>query len=111
MRDKFATTPLARTLMDTAPTGVGPATSGAPAPRNGFDRFFEISARGPTPAREVRGGLPTFFTMAYIVVLNPLILGNAVDGDGKRLAIPALAAGTALVAGIMTILMGVVGRF
>ena len=36
-------------------------------------------------SREVRGGLATFFTMAYIVVLNPLILGGAVDGDGKKL--------------------------
>ncbi|MGW1056842.1 NCS2 family permease [Micromonospora rubida] len=80
-------------------------------PRNGFDRFFEITARGSTLSREVRGGLATFFTMAYIVVLNPLILGGAVDGDGKKLAIPALAAATALVAGLMTILMGVVGRF
>ncbi|GID30170.1 MFS transporter [Paractinoplanes brasiliensis] len=61
--------------------------------------------------REVRGGLATFFTMAYIVVLNPLILGNGVDGDGAQLAITALAAGTALVAGVMTILMGVVARF
>ncbi|MBE1485473.1 NCS2 family permease [Plantactinospora soyae] len=82
-----------------------------PAPRNAFDRYFEITARGSTLSREMRGGLATFFTMAYIVVLNPLILGNAVDGDGAKLAIPALAAGTALVAGIMTILMGVVGRF
>ncbi|MFI0794288.1 NCS2 family permease [Micromonospora rubida] len=80
-------------------------------PRNGFDRFFEITARGSTLSREIRGGLATFFTMAYIVVLNPLILGGAVDGDGKKLAIPALAAATALVAGLMTILMGVVGRF
>src|SRR5690349_10855570 len=78
---------------------------------NGFDRFFEISARGSTMTREVRGGLATFFTMAYIVVLNPLILGGATDGDDKTLSIPALAAATALVAGLMTILMGVVGRF
>ena len=49
--------------------------------------------------------------MAYIVVLNPLILGAGVDGDGGSLPIAALAAGTALVAGLMTILMGVVGRF
>jgi AGZA family xanthine/uracil permease-like MFS transporter len=80
-------------------------------PRNGFDRFFEISRRGSTVGREVRGGLATFFTMAYIVVLNPLILGSAVDGDGKKLALPAVAAATALVAGLMTLLMGVVGRF
>jgi AGZA family xanthine/uracil permease-like MFS transporter len=80
-------------------------------PRNGFDRFFEISARGSTVGREVRGGLATFFTMAYIVVLNPLILGSGVDAVGGKLPIAALAAGTALVAGVMTILMGVVARF
>jgi adenine/guanine/hypoxanthine permease len=80
-------------------------------PRNGFDRYFEISARGSDLGAEVRGGLATFFTMAYIVVLNPLILGGAVDGDQKHLAFAAVAAATALVAGVMTILMGVVGRF
>ena len=80
-------------------------------PKNGFDRFFEITARGSTVGREVRGGLATFFTMAYIVVLNPLILGGGVDADGKSLPIGALAAATALVAGVVTILMGVVGRF
>jgi adenine/guanine/hypoxanthine permease len=95
--------------MDTAPTARG-ATSPV-RPTNGFDRFFEISARGSTVPREIRGGLATFFTMAYIVVLNPLILGSATDGDGGKLGIGALAAATALVAGVMTILMGVVGRF
>ncbi|HLL67867.1 MAG TPA: NCS2 family permease [Micromonosporaceae bacterium] len=84
----------------------------APAePRNGFDRYFEITRRGSTVGREVRGGLATFFTMAYIVVLNPLILGSAVDGDGQQLSMPAIAAATALIAGLLTILMGVVGRF
>ncbi|WJK32817.1 NCS2 family permease [Solwaraspora sp. WMMA2065] len=88
-------------------------TGSAPdrSPRNAFDRFFEITARGSTPGREVRGGLATFFTMAYIVVLNPLILGSAVDGEGAALAIPAIAAATALIAGLMTLLMGVVARF
>jgi adenine/guanine/hypoxanthine permease len=79
--------------------------------RNGFDRYFDISARGSTVGREIRGGLATFFTMAYIVVLNPLILGAGTDGDGKKLPLAAVAAATALVAGVMTILMGVVGRF
>ncbi|BCJ65011.1 NCS2 family permease [Polymorphospora rubra] len=88
-----------------------PAGAETTVARNGFDRFFEISARGSTLSREVRGGLATFFTMGYIVVLNPLILGNAVDGDGRRLAMAAIAAATALVAGVMTILMGVVARF
>lgn len=76
-----------------------------------LDRYFQIGARGSTPSREIRGGFATFFTMAYIVVLNPLILGSTVDGDGAKLAQPAVAAATALVAGLMTILMGVVARF
>jgi len=76
-----------------------------------IDRFFEITARGSTYAREVRGGLATFFTMAYIVVLNPLILGSAADGVKGHLDQTQLAAATALVAGVMTILMGVIARF
>ncbi len=76
-----------------------------------LDRYFEISGRGSTLSREVRGGLATFFTMAYIVVLNPLILNSAKDVNEAKLGIAALAAATALVAGVMTILMGVVGRF
>jgi AGZA family xanthine/uracil permease-like MFS transporter len=37
----------------------------------GLDSFFRISERGSTLSQEIRGGLVTFFTMAYIVVLNP----------------------------------------
>ena len=55
-------------------------------PKNGLDRYFEISARRSTLAREVRGGLTTFFTMAYIVVLNPIILSGA-DVDGNDAAL------------------------
>ncbi len=89
----------------------------APPPRSGLDGFFKISERGSTVEREIRGGFVTFFTMAYIVVLNPLILGFAMDGDGKFLGggagpnLPAIAAGTALVAGVMTILMGAVANY
>ncbi len=76
-----------------------------------IDRYFELTARGSTYGREIRGGLATFFTMAYIVVLNPLILGAAVDGNDARLDQTQLAAATALIAGVMSILMGVVARF
>jgi AGZA family xanthine/uracil permease-like MFS transporter len=81
-----------------------------PRPKNGLDRYFEISARRTTVGRELRGGLTTFFTMAYIVVLNPIILSGA-DIHGSKLPFTAVAAVTALVAGVMTILMGVVGRY
>ena len=51
----------------------------------GLDRCFKISERGSTVEREIRGGVVTFFTMAYIVVLNPLILGFAPDKNGHFL--------------------------
>ena len=80
-------------------------------PRNAFDRYFMITARGSTLSNEIRGGLATFFTMAYIVVLNPIIIGFSADADGNILGGAKVAAATALVAGVMTILMGVIGRF
>src|SRR5688500_9891929 len=79
-------------------------------PKNGLDRYFEISARRSTVGREIRGGITTFFTMAYIVVLNPIILSGA-DVSGTELPFLGVAAVTALIAGLMTILMGVVGRY
>ncbi|MFG2078221.1 NCS2 family permease [Nonomuraea maritima] len=81
-----------------------------------MDNYFAISARQSTISREIRGGLATFFTMAYIVVLNPLIIATGKDvegqfiGDGSAPNVALVAAGTAFVAGVMTILMGVIGR-
>lgn len=82
-----------------------------------LDRYFRISERGSTPIREIRGGFATFFTMAYIVVLNPLIIGTVQDGTGAFLGggdepnLALVASGTALIAGIMSILMGVVANY
>ena len=73
--------------------------------------YFQVARRGSTVEREVRGGFATFFTMAYIVVLNPLIIGTFADPRGNTLTIPRVAAATALVAGVMTLLMGIVGRY
>jgi AGZA family xanthine/uracil permease-like MFS transporter len=86
-------------------------TSHTTAPRSGLDSFFRISERGSTVRQEVRGGAATFFTMAYIVVLNPLIIGTVPDTDGQVLGIEKVAAVTALVAAAMTILMGLVGKY
>jgi adenine/guanine/hypoxanthine permease len=79
-------------------------------PRNGLDRYFDISVRRSTVGRELRGGLTTFFTMAYIVVLNPIILSGP-DITGARLPFASVAAVTALVAGVLTIAMGIVGKY
>ncbi|MFF9276484.1 NCS2 family permease [Streptomyces griseosporeus] len=75
-----------------------------------FDRYFRISERGSTLGREIRGGLATFFTMAYILVLNPIILGSAEDKFGHRLDTVQLTTTTALVAAVMTVVMGIGGN-
>ncbi|WP_156724460.1 NCS2 family permease [Streptomyces apocyni] len=87
------------------PTPPTPPVS-PPPPSNAVDRFFQITARGSTLSREMRGGLATFFTMAYILVLNRIILGGTEDKFGDTLDGAQLVTVTALVAAVMTILMG-----
>ena len=82
-----------------------------PAPTGALDRYFQITARGSTLGTEIRGGIVSFFAMAYIVVLNPLILGSGADVNGARLAIPEIAAVTAFTAGVMTIAFGAIARY
>ncbi|MET9553389.1 NCS2 family permease [Streptomyces sp. NPDC006645] len=82
----------------------------APVPVGGIDRFFKISERGSTVAREVRGGFATFFAMAYIIVLNPIILGSAKDMYGHQLDGGQLVTATVLTAAFATLLMGVIGN-
>ncbi len=92
--------------MSTAPT----TASDVAEPRGRLDRFFEITRRGSTPGSEVRGGIVTFVTMAYIVILNPIILSGSPDVAGDSLGFEQVAAVTALTAGAMTILFGLVSR-
>lgn len=92
--------------MTTAPSPTSEHTS---EPKNALDRFFEISKRGSTIGTEVRGGIVTFVTMAYIVILNPIILSTP-DVDGTVLDGSAVAAATALTAGVMTLLFGIITR-
>ncbi|GGQ12724.1 MFS transporter [Streptomyces griseomycini] len=80
-----------------------------PAP-GALDRYFKISERGSTLSREVRGGFATFFAMAYIIVLNPIILGSAKDMYGNQLDNGQLVTATALTAAFTTLLMGVIGN-
>jgi adenine/guanine/hypoxanthine permease len=82
-----------------------------------LDKYFKIRQRGSTLGQEIRGGVVTFFTMAYIVALNPLILattdstGAFIGGGDRTNAIIIVAAGTALIAGLLTMLMGAVANF
>jgi len=81
----------------------------APASTSFLDRYFDITGRGSTLGTEIRGGIVTFVTMAYIVILNPIILSTP-DVDGVTLPGTAVATSTALTAGVMTILFGLVTR-
>ncbi|GGR83224.1 MULTISPECIES: NCS2 family permease [Streptomyces] len=92
----------------TSPESAGPG-SRVPAGRSWLDRYFHISERGSTVAREVRGGVTTFMAMAYILLLNPLILGGE-DVNGNLLSQPGLITATALAAAATTLLMGFVGK-
>ncbi|AWE50940.1 NCS2 family permease [Streptomyces nigra] len=90
-----------------APT---PEQPGAGPTYGALDRFFKISERGSTVPREIRGGLATFFAMAYIIVLNPIILGSAKDMYGHQLDNAQLVTATAVTAAFSTLLMGVIGN-
>ena len=68
--------------------------------------YFKFAERKTDLTTEVRAGVTTFAVMAYIIFLNPSILAA-----GLKLDPLAVAAGTALVAGVMTIAMGVVANY
>jgi len=83
------------------------SSSSSPSQVSRLDRFFHITERGSSISREIRGGIVTFFSMSYILVLNPAILSKASPPGTEA----QLAAGTAFVAAVMTILMGVVANY
>ncbi len=68
-----------------------------------LERLFKLQANKTTVSREIVAGIVTFMTMAYIIVVNPQILSDAM---GKELW-PALAVATCLGAGLTTICMGI----
>jgi AGZA family xanthine/uracil permease-like MFS transporter len=68
--------------------------------------YFKFAERGTKWSTEIRGGLTTFMVMAYIIFLNGNIIAKPLGLDSV-----SVAAGTALIAGIMTIAMGIVGNY
>jgi AGZA family xanthine/uracil permease-like MFS transporter len=75
-------------------------------------QYFKFAERGTTFGTEARAGLTTFMVMAYIIFLNPLILMGGFESAGDaRFTAVALSAGTALIAGLMTIAMGAIGNY
>jgi AGZA family xanthine/uracil permease-like MFS transporter len=70
-----------------------------------LNSFFGLDAHGTTVPTEVFAGLTTFLTMAYIVVVNPVILGAA------GMPVAGVAVATCLAAGIGSILMGLISNY
>ncbi|MEY4226243.1 MAG: hypothetical protein RL190_1000, partial [Actinomycetota bacterium] len=80
-------------------------------PDGGFlERTFEITARGSTVRTEIIAGVVTFATMAYILFVNPSVLGGITDSAGVTLNPAALLTVTALAAAIASIAMGIFGN-
>ena len=69
-----------------------------------LDKYFSITERGSSYKKEIIGGATTFLTMAYIIFVNPNILGDA--GMDKS----ALITVTILASVIGTVLAGVWAR-
>jgi AGZA family xanthine/uracil permease-like MFS transporter len=69
-----------------------------------LDRRFGLAARGTDVRTEALAGATTFLTMAYIILVNPAILGQA------GMPVAAVAAATCFAAGFASILMGLVAN-
>lgn len=75
-----------------------------PLLRERLDRHFRLSERGTTVRTEILAGATTFLTMAYIILVNPAILGQA------GMPVAAVAAATCLAAAFASVLMGLVAN-
>src|ERR671924_671768 len=78
--------------------------------RTALDRHFKFTENGTTLARDTMAGITTFIVMSYIIFVNPSILGFVgVEGlQDKGLPFDGVLASTCLVAGVMTIAMGII---
>ncbi|MGZ8607491.1 MAG: NCS2 family permease [Actinomycetota bacterium] len=82
------------------------ATETRPGRAGGLEEFFHLRERGTDVRTEVIAGLATWLTMAYILVVNPIILTQVTDSAGQTLAFDQVVTVTALAAGLLTIAMG-----
>jgi AGZA family xanthine/uracil permease-like MFS transporter len=76
-----------------------------------LERYFGFAARGTTLARDTMAGATTFVVMSYIIFVNPIILTGATPKFGPSLAFGAVLTSTCLVAGVMSILMGLTTNY
>src|SRR5207244_10123784 len=75
--------------------------------------WFGFTERRTDLATEVRAGVTTFMVMAYIIFVNPIVLGySGVPGlEGKGLPFSPTLTVTCLTAGVLSIAMGLVSNY
>jgi AGZA family xanthine/uracil permease-like MFS transporter len=83
------------------------------ATESGLGRYFGLAARRTTVGTEIRAGVATFMVMAYIIFVNPIVLGFVgIPGlDGKGLPFAATLTVTCLTAGLLSIAMGLASNY
>lgn len=77
-------------------------------------KYFEFDKLGTNYRREIIGGVTTFLAMAYILIVNPLML--SLDGvtdipDAMRMDKGAVFVATAVAAAVGSIFMGILARY
>ncbi|MGE0749409.1 MAG: NCS2 family permease [Variibacter sp.] len=77
----------------------------AAAPQGALDRYFGLTANGTTVQTEIIAGCTTFLTMAYIVFVNPQILGNAGMDKG------AVFVATCIASAVSTLVMALYANY
>jgi len=77
------------------------------------ERYFRCAERSTNLRTEVRAGATTFMVMAYIIFVNPIVLGyTGVPGlEGKGLPFAATLTVTCLTAGVLSIAMGLASNY
>ena len=79
--------------------------------RNAIARYFEFERYKTNFRTEILAGITTFMTMAYILVVNPLILSDAIFLNEPKDLFAELVVATAVAAGIGTLIMGLLGKY
>jgi adenine/guanine/hypoxanthine permease len=84
-----------------------------PASGSLLESYFGFRQHGTNARTEIRAGLATFMVMAYIIFVNPTILGFSAIGplEGKGLPFAPTLTVTCLTAGLLSIAMGLYSKY
>jgi adenine/guanine/hypoxanthine permease len=82
-----------------------------PRSRATLERFFELNAHGSSVSQEIRAGVTTFFTMSYVLFVNPQVLGSAIRVPGVTNMALQLLMATAIASALGCLMMGLVARY